>query len=615
MGELSPAEALARLQEQPWNHRIFSAGYTDSPYWLYFTIPRSAFAQGDRWLRLAPNYLDHVSLYFREAGTDAAWAVRKTGDLTLPPRGDLDYRFPVFVLPEPSREAYEVLLRVQSSSTTLLDATLWEPAELASKSLRSDSFWGFYFGLASLSTALVLYLALLYRSRLLWSVFSFSVSYLVVASIQGYVDWLFPWPQLHLQHYLTGTSILLSYPTLIWMASETIGLRDHFPRMYRLMIAMALVLLLPLVSIPLDMYGLGITAQALVYLPMAVTMVGCAAVILWRERFKLSTVMLSIGPFTVIAVTGIALTSTFDLIEFNANLYLSWQYLLLVNTFLVMGIALSRILQQRKEQLHSQRLAQALKVEQEARFHQRQFMGMVSHEFRTPLSVLYATLQNLRYSGMEASAREARYGKMERALDRLTQLSDNCLADARLSADALYPEYQDTCLHHLIHSAATIVSLSERHQLSVTIQGEVVRDLSVPGPRVSMDPALMRIALANVMDNAVKYSDGGLVQVDCQTVDGALVISVVDEGPGVPVSEAPHIFERYRQAEAGDQGRSGVGLGLFIARQIAEAHDGELLLAANGPEGCRFEFVLPGAVAGRSRSVGSRVTRGLPGAE
>ncbi|MDR8273775.1 histidine kinase, partial [Acinetobacter baumannii] len=80
-----------------------------------------------------------------------------------------------------------------------------------------------------------------------------------------------------------------------------------------------------------------------------------------------------------------------------------------------------------------QRLARELQIEREASFHQRQFMGMVAHEFRTPLAVIQAALENLRLSAASTS-QEARFDRIGRAATRLVQLTDNCLADARLAS-------------------------------------------------------------------------------------------------------------------------------------------------------------------------------------
>jgi len=588
-------EARQSLQDIDRSQRdIFAAGYVDDVFWLTFHIPQRAFREGEQWLRLAPNYLDHLRLYYREAGSGESWQIREVGDLSPSPRGDLDYRFPVLRLPSPEGgDGYEFIARVQSTSATLLYATLWDPGSFLNAASLQDTIWGFYFGLAALSTLLALYLALAFGGRLLWSIFAFSVSYLVVACIQGHVDWLLPLTGFHLQHYLTSVSVLLAYPALLWVAAEGLRLREHLPRVYTWVTGTAVAISMLLVSIPLGFFGRAMTIQGAVYFCTAIALLLIAAYIIWIERFKLSTLLMAASPLLLMAASVMALSSVYGLIRFDADVYLLWQYMLVVNMLLVMGIAISRILRQRREQEANEQLAHELDVEREARFHQRQFMGMVSHEFRTPLSIMSATLQNLQGGDLEREQQKTRFQKMERAVDRLAQLTDNCLADARLSAGSLYVERHSIRVDELIHSAAAIVSLSDRHQLKITVDGKAIQKPDLEGPEISIDPALIRIALANVMDNAVKYSGSGIVYVECWTDGERTVISVSDEGEGIPESLVPYIFERYRRTVGGQAGNQGVGLGLYVARQIVEAHAGHLELADNSKRGCRFVFTIP----------------------
>ncbi|MFC4260923.1 ATP-binding protein [Marinobacter lacisalsi] len=596
---LSFQEVRQKFEEAdagPYQTDIFSAGYSDTTYWLTFHLPQKAFAEGKRLLRLAPTYLDHVRVHYREvAAGDAPWRIYNTGDLSPMPRGDLDYRFAVIELPVPDAgRGYEFLIRVQSTSATLLHATFWSEASFANSTASADSFWGFYFGLAIFSSTFALYLALVFSSRLLWAVFSFSVSYVLVACIQGYIDWLSPLPSLHLQHYLTSTSVMLSYPVLIWMAAESIRLREHLPVLYRYVTRTAFAMAFILLSIPLGFFGQGMAILVSIYLVLVLVLLVSTGYVIWVERFRLSTLLLAAGPLILMGVSGIALSSAFGFIRFNANIYLIWQYMLVVNMMLAIGITVARIVGQKREQADKEKLALELDIEREARFHQRQFMGLVSHEFRTPLSIISATLQNLEGGEVQSEALAMRYRKMSRAIDRLIQLTDNCLADARLAAQSLYVDRQPTLLHVLVHSAAAIVGLSERHQLRVTVDGLDRSDTEVFGPTVLVDTALMKIALSNVLDNAVKYSEGGVVHLDCRTGRERLTMSVIDQGCGISESEAPYVFEQYHRVSAGGgSGRQGVGLGLFVARQIAESHGGKLELTDSGAEGCRFEFTIP----------------------
>src|SRR5690606_30092258 len=110
------------------------------------------------------------------------------------------------------------------------------------------------------------------------------------------------------------------------------------------------------------------------------------------------------------------------------------------------------------------------------------------------------------------------------------------------------------------------------------------------------DTAMLRIAVSNVLDNAVKYSDRGRVDIDVGFKNEQVVVSIQDCGPGIPAEDAILIFERHRRRQASSiagHDPGGSGLGLYVARQIVRAHGGELELARSSPEGSCFELSIP----------------------
>lgn len=213
-------------------------------------------------------------------------------------------------------------------------------------------------------------------------------------------------------------------------------------------------------------------------------------------------------------------------------------------------------------------------------------MGMVAHEFRTPLAVIQAALENLRLSAASTS-QEARFDRIGRAATRLVQLTDNCLADARLASHDLHVERQQTALLTVINMAASVVAISHDHYLNIRQHG------AVESPQLQADAGLLCIAIANLLDNAVKYSPPGEIAIDIHSDAGQTELRIRDHGPGLPAGQAELTFERYRRGEHTSPVPGGTGLGLYVARQIVQAHDGKLWLAEHGPDGCTFILTLP----------------------
>ncbi|WP_158238499.1 sensor histidine kinase [Pollutimonas subterranea] len=592
-----PADALTEQRN------VLSIGYTQSPVWLRFSLPADLFNGQDRWLQLGPNFLDHITLYYRPSASSGDWSIHRAGDMWPRAPGDMDYRFPVFALAAPlGTPGYDVVIQIQSSSSILLDGTLWVPEAFLSEAARDTAFWSFYFGLAALSTALAVFVAFLFRRPLAWALCAFSLTYWLVACIQGYIDWFFDSP-FHWQHYLTSILTLLGYTSLLWVTTEALNLRERRPGLHRLiMIAIGLSLLLPL-SIPFDFYGQAIKIQGVLCISTALIL-AAGAWIVWRDEDRdAMTLVLGLMPALYVAAGIVALMSLIGLIPYNKHIYGLWQYVIMVNMLTILGWVAYRIQQEARETQEKRQLAHELKLEREASFHQRQFIGMVSHEFRNPLAVITSALENLQLLSVSDKQQRRRYQSIRRATHRLVQLTDNCLADSRLYADGLQLHMELINLLDVVRSAAEIVDGSQDHQWRLTVQGQSVDKLTRQEILVQADGAMLRIAVSNVLDNAIKYSDKGRVDVDLTFRNERIVVSILDRGPGIPIEDATLIFERHRRRQLSSMAGhdpGGSGLGLYVARQIAHAHGGELELARSGPEGSCFELSIYISATGAS---------------
>jgi signal transduction histidine kinase len=233
---------------------------------------------------------------------------------------------------------------------------------------------------------------------------------------------------------------------------------------------------------------------------------------------------------------------------------------------------------------------------------QRQFMADASHELRTPVSIV-------RVSADVALSREHRdEGEYREALtivggeaQRLSRLVDDMLVLARADAGGYALRSVDVYFDEIVADCRRAVEVlaSER---GVTIRSVGAVDVSVKG-----DQDLLRRLVLNILQNAVQHSPPGS-EVDVELIDeaGRVRLRVSDHGPGIPVGDQTRIFDRFVQLDA-SRGRQGTGLGLPIARWIAEAHRGSLVLETSGPGGSTFTVVLPANVHENHRPVGSRV--------
>lgn len=233
-------------------------------------------------------------------------------------------------------------------------------------------------------------------------------------------------------------------------------------------------------------------------------------------------------------------------------------------------------------------LVQSLEVERKAITQQREFVSMVSHEFRTPLTVIDAAAQSLDISRHGAQpAVKLRTERIRRSVQRLTMLIENVLQADRLQSGGR------TMLPERVDMAALTRALCD--SLHIADPSRLALDLQDSPAVVRGDPALLDIALRNLVHNALKYSPvESQVSIQLQEIDGQIDIMVTDQGAGVAPENIERIFERYFRAESASA-VPGTGLGLHLSRDITRLHGGDILLRATSRMGSSFVMQLPAA--------------------
>ncbi|MDP9107598.1 MAG: PAS domain-containing sensor histidine kinase [Pseudomonadota bacterium] len=223
------------------------------------------------------------------------------------------------------------------------------------------------------------------------------------------------------------------------------------------------------------------------------------------------------------------------------------------------------------------------------------FVAHVSHELKSPLNViaLYSEmLQNARVG--DEHLRVEAINVIHDEVERMNSLVNNLLSVSKLEMGSMRPERHRIKLDELLQDAFTH-ALPRAESRSVQLQIALPRELAA----VSIDKDLFRIALNNLLTNAIKYShEGGVVVISADENDHDIVITVRDNGIGIAAADQLHVFEKfYRSAEHDSSTRGGHGLGLYLASQIVELHHGRLTLDSAPGRGSAFSIHLKKASA------------------
>jgi PAS domain S-box-containing protein len=209
------------------------------------------------------------------------------------------------------------------------------------------------------------------------------------------------------------------------------------------------------------------------------------------------------------------------------------------------------------------------------------FLATTSHELRTPITVVQGFARTLatRWDKLADADRQAAVQTIADRAGSLARLVEHLLLGSRAGAGQLQVTNGPFDLAGLLRgSAVAFRSLSDLHTLAIDVPDRL--------PQAYGDPIATDIIIGQLLENAFKYSpDGGAITIRAEQQAEQIEVTVLDQGIGIRPEDRERVFERFVQAEAGDRRRfGGIGLGLYIVRQLARAQGGEIV-AADGPQG------------------------------
>jgi len=227
-----------------------------------------------------------------------------------------------------------------------------------------------------------------------------------------------------------------------------------------------------------------------------------------------------------------------------------------------------------------------LEAETMARARQ-EVLGVVAHDLRNPLGVVSSTVQMLAELDLPAPERNRLLGAGKRAVTQMNRLIGDLLDVMRIDTGRLMLEIEDLPVASVLaHAEENVQHLAYERNIGLRVEQ------TDPGLRAHVDRSRLLQVLGNLLGNAIKFTPpGGNVSLHAWRDGGNAMFEVADDGPGIPLADQAHLFDKYWQARTGD--RRGVGLGLAISKGIIEAHGGRLWVESEPGVGSRFYFVIP----------------------
>lgn len=605
-----------------------NAGYTRDALWVRLTVQRPDSAQ-HRWLlQLSHALLDDVRLY-RQDGTGRWQLLQHSGEDIGRAHWSIDARNVLLPLELEQAAPTTLLLRLQSKNALSTSVRLLTPELYGEQSRREYFNYGLCLGFGLLLIVFHLLFWQMTRDRLsAWYLVYVTLALLVEAFTAGLPQQLMRLP-VELSDPMLSLSLCIALPVGLHFSFLQLNAERHWPRASRALLrTVSLVGLAACILVLTDHNGVAMLIIQPIAMLLIFLLIGAALLLLPHDPQRARAYLLVFGIYYL----GIVASFVRNLGGLPANVWTNNATALgTLLHMLLMSMRLNRryeIMRREKEAAqahavqaisrHSERLEQAVKArtvdlrqeiaqrqrledelraaletERRAKQSQLDFVGMVSHEFRTPLAIINTTAQQIARN-LDAAREKtlARCANLRGAAQRLTALVDEYLTADRMETAPFQPRRcgQDELLEMLEDLAAEWQD--DRVQLQLG---------SLPA-QISCDPGLLRVALRNLLANADRHTAAGLA-IELQAglnARGSLHFAVSNPGESVPPDEVPRLFEKYFRGRLAVQS-PGAGLGLYMVRQIAELHGGMAQLeSAVGP--VRFGLCLPAETVADSPS-------------
>jgi signal transduction histidine kinase len=582
-------------------------GFSDEDLWLMAELPRPPYPGALRFLSVEPHLLQWVDLYRVD------WAGRpvKVGSTGL--------AVPVAQRVGTAGKSHFVLTDEPSWTSTVMLRIRVEPGVMAAASVslesagqRDEVLWrdGLLLGVLTTAAVLmliaVLALAATTREREFMSWVMLAVSgifYLLV--LNGMLAQWLPPMSVRAQLWLNTLAAAAMVTTTGLFTRDFFALGEVHPSVQASLTTLAWAPLPAAVLVWLLGLQPGFGVNVIIVL-MAISYAPLMLIQLRRghpnaKRYGLigQGLIYSIGYYFAAASGWIPLGAS--------SLYI-WQWVLLIGYLALLGDLTWRTVRDRqasereREVLHGLLVEEAEQLEQrvqertvalraanaelmEAEAHQRELLSLASYEFRTPASKIRSTLDALQDLNERVPPDvQERLDNLRTASDRLIFLANKLITHDRWRELSVKPQTKPLWVR------AWMLELMRDYEAGPPVT------LTLPhaDAQITADPVLLRIALQNLIDNALAHGSKGrgAVQVSLKLLSNTVELSVADDGPGVPDADKGKVFERFVSGRTSGQGH---GLGLSIVASVVRLHGGQVGVADAQPHGARFWMVLPRA--------------------
>jgi len=560
-------------------------GYVPDSVWLTFTIDKQEAQAALWWLEVLPSYLDDIQLFHIEPTGKVT--ISQGGGNTPYSQKQEAYRGTVFKLEELQLGHHEFYLRIKTTGTMTAVIKLWQPDTFASQMRDSYFLFGLYFSLIFTVFLFTVINWLLIKEK----IFLYYSLYLLLNAIQwlaihGFVgEFIFPEQPINTRLTL-GISLSLAATMAYVFYGKIYELKRYHPWIYIVYVIAALSALATAISVPFGLYK--VFAPVLLIMAIIATLTSPWPLLrFWRS--KKTWMRITIVAYAAFSVLNcINILSSLSVLSFSeATLYAG----MLSNLCHIFLLHYAITYQFRdKAEVTRQALAR-VENEKKRGQEQSQFLAMMTHEIRTPIAVIDAANESLRMlsenDDNEGEQKQRRFDRISRSVKRLNTMLEMALINTKHESWPL--ESRTLKVAELTRDVLGMLDSNAEKRVKLLNNEQHLT--------VTADRRILRIAMLNIIDNALKYGPlSSIITIkmyrsNYQNTNGIGWI-VFNEGDGIPDDMINKIFNKYQRGDESST-QSGLGLGLYLVKNVIERHQGHVVIKNKPEEGVEIGFWLP----------------------
>jgi len=563
---ISEAATLPETAFKDLNDRPLRLGFTASAVWLRVAIRNPQHTGREHWLELTSPLLEQINFFSHDA---QEW--KETSR-------QLAARKPVFKISTPANSDRLYYIRIKTRTSMSMQVNLWDPAVYMTQEAQSALNWTLMYG-AYMSMAALFLVFWLWSKEPIHLIYSI---YVVVNFMAAFMTegWLLLALKTTKIFYIDALGILISLSIFIGTAFTLIYLetKKYLPGIYKIFLTITFCIsIFCIITIIKGDYQTAVITAQISSIPIIFINYLIALHTIHKKSHQAKIFILAFTPFYVAVIWRYM--RNINLIEpsfFNDNAYQFGAFFHMILMSLGIFASYTRL---RHERNQAQAKANA---EQSLREQQTDFMTMVSHETRTPLAVILASAENSLLDPKLTDKTKDRLNKIIKAGHRIQNLLTQFISRERNISASKQPRFTT---NHLVRLAEGQVQEAQLlHSVKINLQKKS-EEISF-----DFDAELIRIAMANLIENAIHHSQGtDSVDVEISLEKGQALITVSDRGPGFTEAELPQVLSRYYRGK----NSKGFGLGLYLVNQIAQEHGGKLTITNRAENGCDVRLYLP----------------------